>query len=152
MENKQLEIKTAIQISKPASEVFAAIADHSRMSGYFIAWASGPLVEGTEVLWQFPEFEMKFPVRVARVESDKYLSFYWESDGKYLLVEIALNPITPDSTVVNITEGSRPCDEAGIQWLQGNAAGWANFLACLKAYLEYGINLRSGAFDFMSDK
>ena len=27
--------------------------------------------------------------------------------------------------------------------------GWANFLACLKAYLEYGINLRKGAFDYM---
>lgn len=33
-----------------------------------------------------------------------------------------------------------------------NTEGWANFLACLKAYLEYGINLRKGAFDFLSDK
>lgn len=31
----------------------------------------------------------------------------------------------------------------------GNTDGWANFLACLKAYLEYGINLRKGAFDFL---
>ena len=30
-----------------------------------------------------------------------------------------------------------------------NTEGWANFLACLKAYLEYGINLRKGAFDFL---
>lgn len=29
-----------------------------------------------------------------------------------------------------------------------NTEGWANFLACLKAYLDYGINLRKGAFDF----
>jgi hypothetical protein len=43
-------------------------------------------------------------------------------------------------------------DEKGIKWLQGNTAGWANFLACLKAYLEYGINLRKGAFDFMTEK
>jgi hypothetical protein len=35
-------------------------------------------------------------------------------------------------------------DEAGIKWLQGNNAGWANFLACLKARLEYS------ALDFMS--
>jgi hypothetical protein len=53
---------------------------------------------------------------------------------------------------VRITEKSRPCDEAGLKWLQGNTAGWANFLACLKAYLEYGINLRKGAFDFLADK
>jgi hypothetical protein len=31
----------------------------------------------------------------------------------------------------------------------GNTEGWANFLACMKAYLEYGIQLRKGAFDFM---
>ena len=41
--------------------------------------------------------------------------------------------------------------EAGIKWLKGNTEGWANFLACLKAYLEYGINLRKGAFDFMKE-
>jgi hypothetical protein len=54
--------------------------------------------------------------------------------------------------VVSITEKSRENDEAGIKWLMGNTEGWANFLACLKAYLEYGINLRKGAFDFMADK
>jgi len=37
----------------------------------------------------------------------------------------------------------------GIQWFGGNTEGWANFLACLKAYLEFGINLRKGGFDFM---
>ena len=33
----------------------------------------------------------------------------------------------------------------------GNTEGWANFLACMKAYLEYGIQLRKGAFDFMRE-
>jgi hypothetical protein len=28
----------------------------------------------------------------------------------------------------------------------------ANFLACLKAWLEYGINLRKGAFDHTPGK
>lgn len=36
-----------------------------------------------------------------------------------------------------------------IKWLSGNSFGWSNFLACLKAYLEYNINLRKGAFEFM---
>ena len=39
----------------------------------------------------------------------------------------------------------------GIEWLGRNTEGWANFLACIKAYLEYGINLREGAFDFMKE-
>ena len=32
-----------------------------------------------------------------------------------------------------------------------NTEGWANFLASLKAWMEYGVNLRRGAFDFMVD-
>jgi len=48
---------------------------------------------------------------------------------------------------VTVTEKSRDNNEAGIRWLKSNTEGWANFLACLKAYLEYGINLRKGAFD-----
>lgn len=27
--------------------------------------------------------------------------------------------------------------------------GWANFLACLKASLDHGVNLRKGAFDYL---
>ena len=55
----------------------------------------------------------------------------------------------PDgSTVVRITEKEMDNNDAGIHWLKGNTEGWSNFLACLKAYLEYGINLRKGAFGF----
>jgi hypothetical protein len=57
-----------------------------------------------------------------------------------------------NSTLVTVTEKSMENNEAGIKWLKGNSGGWANFLACLKAYLEYGINLRKGAFDFMKKK
>jgi hypothetical protein len=49
-----------------------------------------------------------------------------------------------------VTEKTRENDEAGIKWLAGNTAGWANFLACLKAYLEHEINLRKGAFTFLA--
>jgi uncharacterized protein YndB with AHSA1/START domain len=92
--------------------------------------------------------DMEFPVRVAKVEKDKYISFYWnDMDGRELLVEMTLLPKSSDFTFVTVTEKSRENDEAGIKWLKGNTEGWANFLACLKAYLEYGINLRKGAFD-----
>ena len=40
-------------------------------------------------------------------------------------------------------------DDEGIQLAIGQSVGWANFLACLKAFLEYGINLRKGALDFL---
>jgi uncharacterized protein YndB with AHSA1/START domain len=95
---------------------------------------------------------MYFPVRISKIERNKFISFHWDMDGIELLVEMTLVPRDSNSTVVTITEKGRNNDEAGIKWLKGNTEGWANFLACLKAYLEYGINLRKGAFDFMSDK
>ena len=152
MGNQLLEIKAALQIQKPSGEVFEAIVDPSKMSNYFISKGSGRMIEGMQVMWKFPEFDDEFPVRVGQIEKDKYISFYWDSDGIELLVEMTLTPKGNSSTLVTVTEKSRNNDEAGINWLKGNTEGWANFLACLKAYLEYGINLRKGAFDFMKDK
>jgi uncharacterized protein YndB with AHSA1/START domain len=152
MKNQTLEIKTVIQISKPSHEVFEAIADPLKMSNYFISKSSGRVEEGKTLMWRFPEFDMEFPVRIGKIEENKYISFYWDVDEVELLVEMTLAPRANNSTLVTITEKSRENNEAGIKWLQGNTEGWANFLACLKAYLEYGINLRKGAFDFLSDK
>ena len=151
MEIQTLEIKAKLQILKPVNEVFEAIVDPSKMKNYFISKSSGRMEEGKQLLWQFPEFDMEFPVRVDKIEKDKYISYYWNVDGMDLLVEMTLTPAGTDATIVTITEKSRKNDEDGIKWLKGNTEGWANFLACLKAYLEYGINLRKGAFDFMRD-
>lgn len=150
--DNNLEIKTALQIQKSPDKVFNAITDPGQMSNYFIAKGSAVMEEGKKIIWKFPEFDMEFPIRVGRLEQDRYISFFWEMDGIELLVEITLAAQKNNSTLVTITEKSRIADEAGIKWLMSNTEGWANFLACLKAYLEYGINLRKGAFDFMSEK
>lgn len=147
-----LEIQTALQIQKPAEDVFEAIVDPDRMSHYFISKSSGRMEENKTLTWKFPEFDMEFPVRTGKIIRDQYISFYWEVEGSELMVEIALATQGNNSTLVTVTEKERKNDEAGIKWLIGNTAGWANFLACLKAYLEYGINLRKGAFDYMSGK
>ena len=151
--NKQLlEIKTTLQIQKPNHEVFEAIVNPEKMTNYFISKSSGRMESGKQLIWQFPEFENDFPIRVDKIEIDTYISYYWLIDDLELLVEINLLSVDSNSTIITITEKSRIIDEAGINWLKGNTEGWANFLACLKAYLEYGINLRKGAFDFLKIK
>ena len=150
MATQKLHIQTALQILKPAHEVFQAIVDPAKMSNYFISEGSGPMEEGKTVTWKFPEFNERFPVRVGKVEQDKYISYSWEgTDSSELLVEITLTPKGDNATIVTITEKEMDNNVAGLTWLKGNTAGWANFLACLKAYMEHGINLRKGAFDFM---
>ncbi len=152
MKDQDLEIKAALQIQKPADEVFEAIVDPARMSNYFISKSSGRMEEGKTLTWKFPEFDPEFSVRVGQTEKSKYISFYWDIEGKEFLVEMTLASQPDNSTLVTVTEKGGKNDEAGIEWLKGNTAGWANFLACLKAWLEYGINLRKGAFNYMTDK
>jgi uncharacterized protein YndB with AHSA1/START domain len=152
MNDEILEIKTALQILRPAHDVFEAIVDPIKMSNYFISKGSGRMEEGREIIWKFPEFDFEFPVRVGKIEKDRYISYFWDLDDTELLVEMTLTPRGSDATLVTITEKGRRNDPEGIKWLKGNTEGWANFLACLKAWLEYGINLRKGAFDFMADK
>ena len=147
--NQKLEIKVGLKMAKPEHEVFEAIVDPDKMSNYFISESTGRMEEGATLTWQFPEFDMKFPVRVDKIKKDKYISYYWNDieDGKETHVEITLKQMNDNTTFVTITEKDRDNNEKGIKWLKSNTEGWANFLACLKAYLEYGINLRKNAFD-----
>lgn len=146
---QQLEIQNSIQILKPRDEVFNAIIDPSRMSNYFIAEGSGKMEEGKTVEWKFPEFEDRFEIEVLKIIPSEFISFKWEgSKDKKLTVIMSLEDLD-GNTLVKITEGKMDNNEEGILWYGRNTGGWANFLACLKAYLEYGINLRKGAFDFM---
>ena len=103
MKDQILEIKVALQIQKPAGEVFEVIVDPAKMSGYFISKGSGRLEEGKQVIWKFPEFDMEFPVKTGKIIPDKYISFYWDSDGKELMVEINLLVRKDGSTLVNVT-------------------------------------------------
>jgi uncharacterized protein YndB with AHSA1/START domain len=144
---QELKIKASLKILKPVNEVFEAIVDPEKMSGYFISQSTGRMEEGKTLTWQFPEFDMKFPVRIDTIKKDQYISYYWGEAGDETRVEIFLKPKNEAETFVSITEGTKENNEAGILWLRRNTEGWANFLACLKAYLEYGINLRKGAFD-----
>jgi uncharacterized protein YndB with AHSA1/START domain len=149
---KTLEINAALQILKPIHEVFEAIVDPVKMSNYFISKSTGRMEAGKTIQWGFPEFDFEFPVKVLKVEKDSFISFNWENQDKELLVEISLEKTPDNFTVVRVIEKSMENNEAGIKWLKGNTEGWANFLACMKAYLEYGINLRKGAFDFRKEE
>ena len=143
-----LEIKAGLQVAKPQAEVFDAIINPEKMKNYFISESSGIMKEGATLTWKFPEFDMDIPIRVGKVEKDKYVSYYWnDMDGTETLVEMHLEEKEPGVTFVRITEKERTNDEAGINWLRRNTEGWANFLACMKAWLEYGINLRKKAFN-----
>jgi len=147
-----LIINTSISIQKPISEVFDAIVNPEKMVNYFISESSGKMEEGKTLIWKFPEFETTFPIVVTKIIENQLITFTWKIGQKDMNVEMNLIETSAHSTLVKITESEMVNDEIGLKWLKGNTEGWANFSACLKAFLEYGINLRKGSFDHIREK
>ena len=142
----KLESKAVIQIQKPIEEVFQGIVNPEKMTKYFISESSGLLESEKEVFWKFPEFEDKFLVKEIKIENNSSISFVWDPET---VVKITLEKLPDDSTIVRVNEKGKELNEDNLKWALENSGGWANFLACMKAYLEYGIQLRKGAFEFM---
>ena len=142
----KLIAKATIQIQKPIEEVFEGIVNPEKMTKYFISESTGRMETGKDLIWKFPEFPDEFPVTDIKIEPNHSVSFVWDSET---VVTITLEAQADKSTVVKANEGGKEYSKDNLKWLTGNTEGWANFLACMKAYLEYGIQLRKGAFDFM---
>ena len=142
----KLIAKATIQIQKPIDEVFEGIVNPENMTKYFISESSGRLETGKELIWKFSESPDECPVKEVKVETNRSVSFVWDDET---VVNITLESQHDKSTVVKVTEDGKAYSEDNLKWVIGNTEGWANFLACMKAYLEYGIFLRKGAFDFM---
>ncbi len=160
----EFKFKVHMKIQKPVAEVFDGIYNPKKLSHYFTtAGASAPLDEGTTVWWEFADFPGKFPVRVTKTVKDKLLAFSWGAadadkieemkklDPAVTLpydthVEIQFESLGPAETLVTITEGKWHEDEKGLKSSYGNCMGWTQMLCSLKGSLEYGINLRKGAF------
>ena len=148
---EKLTAKASIQIQKPVNEVFSAIVSADKMNRYFIESSTGNLETDKTVQWKFPEFDDLFPVTGRVIKENEYISFDWSGEPN-MLVEIFLQPQADHSTVVKVVEHEMEKTDAGIKQMMQQTEGWANFLACLKASLEYNINLRNGAFDYMRAK
>lgn len=150
MEEIPIIAKARIQILKPIEEVFDAIVNPDRINKYFVAHSTGILKSNTTVQWKFPEFEEFYPIHCKDIIPNEKISFNWDPANPQMTVDIMLEQ-AGDATIVTVKEGNFSDHKDAVQQAIGQTEGWANFLVCLKAYLEYGINLRNGAFDFIRD-
>ncbi len=141
-----LESNAALQIQQPIEEVYEGIVDPLKMTKYFISESTGRLDSGKDVTWKFPEFSDRYPITEIKVQAYRSVSFVWDPET---VVTITLESLTDKSTLVRVVETGKDFNEVNLKWALENSGGWANFLACMKAYLEYGMQLRKGAFDFM---
>jgi uncharacterized protein YndB with AHSA1/START domain len=61
-------------------------------------------------------------------------------------VTMTFEALEDGRTLVSISEEGWRQTEGGLKASYGNCQGWTQMLCALKAYLEYGINLREGMF------
>ena len=140
-----MEFKFQIQtkILKPVAEVFDAVANPQKLSGYFTKSAT-PMKEGETATWSFYEVPEEFPVHIRRMITNQLIEFEWNSHGSMTTVVMVFEPIDAKTTMLKITESGWPETETGLKGSYDNCQGWTHMAMCLKGYVEYGINLREG--------
>ena len=146
------DFQVYMKILKPASEVYEAIVDPKKLSVYFIGKSSGRMQEGSTVYWNFTEHPGDVPIEVTKLVPNELIRFNWNGDDftYKTQVEITLKAIAADITLISISETGWKQDDKGTKSSYRNCGGWMNMICCLKAYIEYGINLRKGAFEGLS--
>ena len=142
----ELIAKADLKIQRPVADVFESIVDPRKLEGYLVRTASGRIESGATLRWEWEPQYGGGAVHVERVEVNKLIRFRWPVEERENTVIITLEKSGENGTKVSIEEDGWPKDDKGIKGYAGNTRGWTNFLDCLKAYVEHGINLRKGAF------
>ncbi|WP_413456174.1 SRPBCC domain-containing protein [Glutamicibacter sp. FR1] len=152
-ELRELSFSVSGIIAKSIRQVFEAVADPEQLSHYFTTGgAEGYLENGATVTWDFHDFPGAFPVKVVEVEEPKRIVIQWV--GQQSTAEDGMNTVRFDfesledstRTKVTISEASWVATADGAKAAFGNCEGWTGMLAAMKAWLEYGINLREGFY------
>ena len=149
------EFRVSGRIAKPVHEVFEAVADPAKLSGYFTTGgAKGRLETGSTVTWDFHDFPGAFPVKVVEVVPDEKIVLRWaaadgtpEQGGSYdTTVTMTFAGLEDGRTLVTIAESGWRDTVAGQKASYGNCEGWTGMLCAMKIYLEHGFNFRAGFY------
>jgi uncharacterized protein YndB with AHSA1/START domain len=145
----ELRFQVYGKIRKPVAEVFDAVVNPTKLSGYFTTGgSSGALVPGSTVTWDFADFPGAFPVHVREVVPERLIVLQWQAaDGEYdTTVRMEFEALDDRSTLIRISESGWKETQKGLDSSYGNCSGWMQMLCCLKVYAEQGKNLREFFF------
>jgi len=148
----ELKFQVQIKVQKPLEEVFDAVQDPDKLSSYFTnGGASGPLDEGTTVQWSFADTPgqeaFTAPVTVLEVIPNELIVLDWKGARDHnTRTEMKFEQAGPEDTLVTISETGWRETQQDLDSSYGNCIGWSHMLCYLKAFMEYGIDLREGAY------
>ncbi len=158
-----LKFEVSGRIARSVDEVFEAVVNPEKLSGYFTTGgARGRLETGATVMWDFHDFPGAFPVEVVEVEKNRRIILKWEAndgppleDGKpvesagagYMTtVTMRFEDLGDGRTLVSIAEEGWRQTPTGLKASYGNCMGWSQMICAMKMWIEHGINLRDGMY------
>lgn len=158
-----LKFEVSGRIARPVDEVFEAVANPDKLSGYFTTGgAKGRLETGATVMWDFHDFPGAFPVKVVEVENNRRIILQWEANegppledghptdiaasGYMTAVTMRFEDLGDGRTLVTIAEEGWRQTPGGLKASYGNCMGWSQMICAMKMWVEHGINLRDGMY------
>ncbi|MDE1467858.1 SRPBCC domain-containing protein [Aurantiacibacter sp. D1-12] len=160
-----IKFRVAGRISKPVEEVFEAVADPDKLSAYFTTGgAKGRLEEGATVMWEFHDYPGAFEVQVIEVVPNERIVLEWPAyeseppnvdsaeahdegaEADYNTTVTMTFKEVEGGTLVEIAEEGWRNTDAARRGSYGNCMGWSQMVCAMKAWMEYGINLREGLY------
>lgn len=146
-EEKNYTVRT--RINKPVAEVFRAVVDSGTIINYFVNRTSSDLIQDARVTWEWDNYGAN-EVLVKRIVENQLIELILDSqnwdkttdDAYEVTVSIEFESLDDQTTMVSISESGWKHDAEGYRGSHDNCGGWQDMLLCLKAYLEYKVDLR----------
>jgi uncharacterized protein YndB with AHSA1/START domain len=148
MTELKFEIDHSIRIKRPAAFVFEALVSPTHLNRYFTVNGEGRLDVGSKIIWRWNDFPGDTPVEVIESTPPNKLVIQWDSHkvGYKTTIIFDLEDQKEKGTIVRVREGTWKTDMDGLQHSYNNSGGWMHMLCCLKAYLDFNLDLRSIPF------
>lgn len=137
------------QINRSVAEVFDAVVKSESIVKYFTERTSGDLVEGEQIIWSWEGFG-DHPVTVRTVRRNELIELVinsreWQktTEASYdVVVSLVFEALEANKTMLSIAEEGWQTDAESVRGSYDNCEGWTHMGMCLKAFLEFGIDLR----------
>lgn len=133
-------IETQMMIRKPVDIVFNAFIDPVVTTKFWFTKSSGPLEEGTTVIWEWEMYRVSNQVTTKKIVPNQLISTEW--GDPLTTVDYEFTALTENKT--NVVIKNYGFDLSGKELIDAvinNTGGFTTVLDGLKAYLEYGVEL-----------
>lgn len=137
-EDAPIVAQASLLIRRPAADVFRAFTEPSLLTKFWLARASGRLVAGARVEWEFMVPGARDTVEVVELVADQRLVIRWSDATR---VEWTFTAVDDSTSVVSVRHsGFAGAAQEAAAMAIGSTQGFAIVLCDLKTLLETGTS------------